>query len=65
MFVLFVLRQWGQRLSRELYTILGMGVMIIIEEEFKQKRQDEFNVDVEDQQDDKKNDNKKDEQKIE
>mgnify|MGYP006995463166 CR=1 FL=1 len=30
MFVLFVLRQWGQRLNRELYIFMAIGLMIIM-----------------------------------
>jgi hypothetical protein len=31
MFALFVLRQWGQRIDRMLYLIMGLGLKLIVE----------------------------------
>ena len=31
MFVLFILRQWGQRIDRMLYLIMGFGLILIVE----------------------------------
>lgn len=45
MFILFVLRQWGQRLSRNWYIILGLGLVSIVEEELKTTAEIELNSD--------------------
>lgn len=33
MFVLFVLRQWGQRMNRDMYLILALCLMVIVDVE--------------------------------
>jgi hypothetical protein len=34
MFILFVLRQWGQKLNKDLYILLGLGMMVLVEQEY-------------------------------
>ena len=34
MFVLFVLRQWGQRVNRNVYAIMAIGLIAVLEDVF-------------------------------
>jgi hypothetical protein len=33
MFILFVMRQWGQKLNKDVYVLLGLGLIVLVEQE--------------------------------
>lgn len=43
MFVLWVLRQWGQRLNADLYAMLAVGLVAVLESVFNSKNSNNKN----------------------